>query len=119
MFIRDVKDCVENFAVDKSRLREIIKPGAFTKIKYSLAWAYLKPGESTLKHSLKSSEVYYVLHGEGVMYVDKDCEVIVAGKIIYVPPAAVQYLKNTGKTDLVFLCIVDPAWKVENDEVLE
>jgi mannose-6-phosphate isomerase-like protein (cupin superfamily) len=41
-----------------------------------------------------------------------------AGATIYIPPMAVQFIKNSGKTDLVFLAIVDPAWRLEDEEVL-
>lgn len=29
-----------------------------------------------------------------------------------------QYLENTGKNNLKFLCIVDPAWKKEDEAIL-
>jgi len=30
-----------------------------------------------------------------------------------------QYIENTGDSDLKFLCIVDPAWREENEEVFD
>jgi mannose-6-phosphate isomerase-like protein (cupin superfamily) len=30
----------------------------------------------------------------------------------------VQWLENTGKEEIEFLCIVDPAWRPEDEEVL-
>ena len=41
-----------------------------------------------------------------------------AGQTIYIPPHATQYIKNTGQTDLKFLCMVDPAWRAEDEEIL-
>ena len=41
-----------------------------------------------------------------------------AGDTIYVPPGAPQFVLNTGVIPLVFLCIVDPAWRVEDEQVL-
>ena len=38
---------------------------------------------------------------------------------IYVPPMSEQFLENTGEKDLRFLCIVDPAWKIEDEVILE
>ncbi len=38
---------------------------------------------------------------------------------VYVPPSSKQYIKNTGNTDLRFLCIVEPAWKPEDETILE
>ena len=42
-----------------------------------------------------------------------------AGDVIYVPPGAEQQIAGTGERELVFVCIVDPAWKPENEEILE
>jgi mannose-6-phosphate isomerase-like protein (cupin superfamily) len=39
--------------------------------------------------------------------------------MIYVPPGARQSLLNTGTQAIEFLCIVDPAWKAEDEEILE
>ncbi|MFH0771399.1 MAG: hypothetical protein V1933_02145 [Candidatus Omnitrophota bacterium] len=36
--------------------------------------------------------------------------------IIYIPPKATQYIENKGSRDLKFLCVVDPAWRKENEE---
>jgi mannose-6-phosphate isomerase-like protein (cupin superfamily) len=38
---------------------------------------------------------------------------------VYVPPMSEQFIENTGKSDLRFLCIVDPAWKPEDEIILE
>ena len=37
---------------------------------------------------------------------------------IFVPPNSKQFLENSGEMDLVTLCIVDPAWRQE-DEISE
>ena len=38
--------------------------------------------------------------------------------MIFVPPMSRQFLENNGEIQLVALCIVDPAWKQE-DEIAE
>ena len=38
---------------------------------------------------------------------------------VYVPPNSEQFIENTGTIDLVFLCIVEPAWKIEDEIILE
>ena len=40
------------------------------------------------------------------------------GQAIYIPPLAKQFIQNTGKKDLKFIGIVDPAWRKEDEEVL-
>ena len=37
----------------------------------------------------------------------------------YVPPNSKQFIENIGSKKLRFLCIVEPAWKVDDDEILE
>jgi mannose-6-phosphate isomerase-like protein (cupin superfamily) len=41
------------------------------------------------------------------------------GSVIYVPPGGKQSLENSGPTAIEFLCLVDPAWRLEDEEVLE
>ncbi len=52
------------------------------------------------------------------MHINDESEAVYPGQTIYIPPNAKQCISNTGESDLIFLCIVDPAWKDE-DEVLE
>ncbi len=118
MLIRDLQKCTEFIAGDKTILREILHPDkAGIDTGYSLAHARVKQGESSLPHRLKTSEVYYILEGKGVMHIDNESSEIKKDQAVYIPPGAVQYVENKGEGELVFLCIVDPAWKPENEEV--
>lgn len=120
MFIRDLQDCKEFTAGDNCQLREILHPEkADLQIRYSLAHAVVKPGDTTWKHRLKTSEVYYILEGEGVMHIDNESAPVRAGSTIYIPPMATQCIHNSGKRDLVFICIVDPAWRKADEVVLK
>lgn len=120
MFKKDLKECEEIIAGDNTILKELLNPlKEDISIRYSLAHARLKPGQVSLAHRLKSSEVYYILEGQGEMYIDDEKENVSKGQAIYIPPNGVQRIKNTGTVDLTFLCIVDPAWKPEDEEVLE
>jgi mannose-6-phosphate isomerase-like protein (cupin superfamily) len=106
-------------AADDSELREILHPDrGNVRIRYSLAHAVVKPGRATLPHRLASSEVYYVIAGAGVMHVDAEAEAVRAGDTVYIAPRAVQWIENKGATDLVFLCLVDPAWRAEHEETV-
>ncbi len=119
MIVRDFKDCREITAGDGSALREILHPdrGPFP-LGYSLARAVVGPGAKTRPHRLKSSEVYYILEGRGLMHVEGQSAEVAAGQAVYIPPLHAQHIENTGPGDLVFLCLVDPAWKPEDEEVL-
>lgn len=119
MFVRHIKDCPKFISGDSALLQEILHPHkADLKIRYSLAYAKVLPGKTTKPHKLKTSEVYYILEGTAVMYInDERCRVR-AGSTIYIPPNSRQCIKNTGRSVLKFLCIVDPAWRIEDEEVL-
>jgi mannose-6-phosphate isomerase-like protein (cupin superfamily) len=62
--------------------------------------------------------VYYILEGAGIMHIDDEEQEVSIGDTIYIPPHSKQYIHNVGNVDLKFLCIVDPAWKVEDETVL-
>ena len=113
-------DFIEEFtAGDRTRIREILSPRSETlSIRYSLAHATLRAGDASLPHRLKTSEVYYILHGRGRMHVDDEERDVCATDTVYIPPHSVQFIENRGTDDLVFLCIVDPAWRKEDEEVL-
>lgn len=120
MFIRRLADCPEFTAGDNCRLREILHPGkAELALRYSLAHAVVAPGQTTWLHRLRTSEVYYILSGEGVMRIDGETSAVGPGDTVYIPPSAGQCIHNPGTSDLVFLCIVDPAWRKEDEEVPE
>jgi len=88
-------------------------------IRYSVAHSTISPGQKSKPHKMKTSEVYFVLQGEGIMHIEDETEKVSKNDAIYVPPFSKQFLENSGKSDLMVLCIVDPAWKKEDEEILE
>jgi len=120
MFIKDIKNCEEIVAGDETTLKEILHPlKDELKIRYSIAHAVVKPGKKTLWHRMKASEVYYILQGNGLMHIDDETKEVESGHVIYIPPNSKQRISNTGNQDLIFLCIADPAWRKEDEEILE
>ena len=119
MFIKDLQKCEEFIAGDNTILRELLHPDkADIKLRYSLAHALVKPGETSKRHRIKSSEVYYIMEGEGMMSIDNESTKVLTGQAIYIPPNSLQCIRNIGRGNLKFLCIVDPAWQPEDEEVL-
>jgi len=120
VFVTDLREHPEIVAGDGSLLREVLAPARDgLAIRYSLAHARVPPGKATLPHRLRgSAEVYFVLHGRGRMHIGDEEAEVGPGQAVYIPPGAVQYIENIGDGDLVFLCIVDPAWRPEDEEVL-
>jgi len=118
MFIRNLAACEEFTAGDNCRLRELLHPDkADLAVRYSLAHAVVAPGQTTWLHALRTTEVYYILSGRGTMHIDGETAPVRPGDAVYIPPSAKQQITNTGPDDLVFLCIVDPAWR-SRDEVV-
>ena len=119
MFIRELHDCPEFVAGDNCTLREILHPDKQDlSLRYSLAHAIVKPGDTTWKHRLRTSEVYYIVEGEGIMHIDEESRPVKPGSTVYIPPRATQCVTNCGMNDLVFICIVDPAWRREDEEIV-
>jgi len=120
MIIKALKEIYSIHAGDNSLLCEILNPlKQDINIRYSLAWAQLKRGQKSLAHRLKNSEVYYILKGSGIMYINNEKKPVKKNDTVYIPPEASQFLENTGEQDLEFLCIVDPAWTPEAEQILE
>jgi len=119
MLVKDLSDCDEFIAGDGSVLRQLLHPDKVNVVcRCSLCHATVKPGQTTRPHRLKTSEVYYILEGQGLMSVDGESQAVRPGQAIYIPPHSTQHIKNTGESDLEFLCVVDPAWREENEEIL-
>ena len=120
MFKVRASDRSEFLAGDHTRLREVLHPAKHPlKLGYSLAHGTLGPGQRSKWHVLDSSEVYYFLAGEGRFMIDDEATSVEAGTTVYVPPGARQSLENTGTQNIEFLCLVDPAWKVEDERIVE
>lgn len=88
-------------------------------INYSLAQFTLESGKSSKLHKMKSSEIYYILEGVGELMVDDETFNVRKNDSVFVPLNSKQSIKNTGPEDLKFLCIVEPAWKLEDEAILE
>ncbi len=101
---------------EESMIRQIFHPHTYKlETRYSIAHCTLGPGKSTKPHVLKSSEVYYIIKCSGTIYGDKENADVGPGKSVYVPPNSGQSIKNTSDVQLEFLCIVDPAWRKEDE----
>lgn len=122
MIIKDIKNCDYFRAMDKTLLCELLHPDKENKdlkIDFSIAHAVLKTDESSIAHRLKTSiEIYYILEGKGIIHINEEIEEVFPGQIIYIPANSKQYIKNAGKDELKFLCIVYPKWKEEDEELV-
>lgn len=118
MLIRNLQDCPEFIAGDGTLLRELLHPDKQPlDLRYSLAHAIVAVGQTSIPHSLTTSEVYYILSGTGEMTIDDETQAVKAGDAIYIPPRAHQFIRNRGTEPLVFICIVDPAWRKADETI--
>jgi mannose-6-phosphate isomerase-like protein (cupin superfamily) len=120
MLVQKLKNCEEFIAGDSTLLRELLHPDKQAiALRYSLAHALVPVGETSTPHSLTTSEVYYILSGRGEMHIDEETQIVEPGDAVYIPPNAKQFVHNCGQEPLVFICIVDPAWRKEDETVYE
>ena len=118
MLIQKLNACSEFVAGDGTLLRELLHPDKQAiALRYSLAHAIVPSEQTSLPHSLKTTEVYYILSGRGEMHIDGESQVVEPGDTIYIPPNAEQFICNEGTEPLVFICIVDPAWRQEDETI--
>jgi mannose-6-phosphate isomerase-like protein (cupin superfamily) len=87
----------------------------------SIAQARVEPGVTTAWHRVAGTEERYLItHGQGCAEVDDAHTVhLIAGESITIPAGARQRIRNTGETDLVFLCVCTPRFDWNNYESLE
>lgn len=120
MLVQKLYACPEFIAGDGTKLRELLHPDKQPlELRYSLAHATVLAGQTSMLHSLKTSEVYYILSGRGEMSIDDETQILEPGDAVYIPPNAKQLIRNLGEEPLVFICIVDPAWRKEDETVYE
>lgn len=119
MFQKHINNITAFLAGDRTILKEVMHPkNDSVDVGYSLAHAVLKVGTASLPHQLKSSELYYILKGEGILFINDESTNLSVGSVVLVPANATQYVKNTGQIDLEFLCIVEPFWQEAEENIL-
>lgn len=69
------------------------------------AHGVLKPGGLISAHVDPYEEIYYVLHGEGIMMVGGEKERVKPGDTIWVPYGSPHSLENDGTEDCVVLVV--------------
>jgi len=120
MTIKKLQDIEVLDGGEGTKIRQIFQPhNTLNGIRYSISHSELKPGKKSKLHKMKTSEMYYILEGEGNLQIDDAIFKVLKDHAIYIPPHSKQFIENTGKNELKFLCIVDPAWKLEDETVLD
>jgi len=116
MNIKDIKKIEVFSGQEGTKIKQIFSPeNTSNVIRYSIAHCTINPGKISKPHVMKTSEIYYILEGTGIIHIDEEQREVKRNDAIFVPPNSRQFLENSGKVDLVALCIVDPAWRQEDE----
>lgn len=98
---------------DNSEIRELLHPNNNTGVKQqSLAEATVSCNQKTAAHfHKKTEEIYFILKGSGQMYLAENSFDVAKGDSILIKPGQIHCIKNTGSTELKFLCCCAPAYQ--------
>lgn len=91
---------------------------------FALGWVVLEPhGGQVPWHNQRQEEVYFIVEGTGEMCLGDECQPLVAGQAVFIPPGEFHQLTNTGDTPLTMMYCYGPAgevahWRQELDGTL-
>jgi len=115
------RDTVPFTTVDGSTIRELLAHRNSAIRQQSLAEARLAPGCATVPHHhAVTEEIYYILTGTAAMTMgghagaetsDTETRDVGPGDAIAIPPGIRHTIRNTGDTELVFLCTCAPGYE--------
>ena len=96
---------------DNSSICELMHPSQHGNLKQSLAQATVPVNTQTqLHYHALTEELYYIQQGKGLMTINNEQFKVEPGDTICIPPEHHHMIKNTGKSELVFLCCCSPAY---------
>ncbi|MEL6718132.1 MAG: cupin domain-containing protein [Bacteroidota bacterium] len=121
MISKSIAEISSFIAGDSTIIQELLHPkNEEVDINYSLALAKLEVNTQSDPHILENqSELYFILEGEGIAYIGEENKKLSKGDFILIPEGVKQFIVNTGKETLQFLCIVSPPWKKTDEIILE
>jgi len=126
MLLRKSRDLKPFVTKDRSTIREFFHPlhetskEAPKNISFSIALATVKPSEKTLRHIHETSaEFYYITRGVGVIQLDSRKESLEENTLVCIPAKTKHTVTNTGKDDLLILCICHPPYSHEDTKITE
>jgi putative monooxygenase len=80
-----------------------------------VAYCVMQPGEAVRRHYHENEEAFFVLEGEGTMYLEGVGDVrLEPGLAVYAPPNRVHGIQNDGSAELRIMTALSPP-PVEGD----
>ncbi len=120
MDIRNIDDVPAFQTKDGSEIRELLAHRNSAIAHQSLAEARLAVGQTTAAHfHRQTEEIYYILAGEGQMWLGNEMRTVGPGDAIAIPPGLVHQIANTGSEELRFLCCCAPPYEDEDTVMVE
>ena len=102
----------EFWTTERCYISELVNDAAWPE--FSIARTRVEPGITTQLHALSVHEVYVIESGTGLMTVGDEAPFsVAAGDIVAIPKQVPQRIKNTGTSDLSFLCVCTPRFSQE------
>ena len=106
------KPRTEVWTIERCYITELLNTVTLPEV--SLARARVEPGITTQLHQLSVHEWYVIESGQGLMRVgDNPAFAVGPGDTVTVPKHVAQQITNTGRQDLLFLCICAPKFSQE------
>lgn len=106
--------------IEGTKIKQYFHPhNTLNGISYSIAQFTLEVGKKSKLHKIKSSEIHYILEGSVNLKINNEPYHLEKDDSVYVPANSEQFIENTGNGNLRFLCIVEPAWKADDEILLD
>ena len=106
------REPIEFWTRERCFITELLNDDAWPEA--SLAGCRVEPGVTTELHSLDLAEWYVIQQGEGRMQVGSEEPFDVGpGDTVAIPPGTPQQIRNTGSSDLIFLCVCAPRFTTD------
>lgn len=119
MEIVALDQCSSFVTKDGSIIRELLSHRNSSIRMQSLAEAVVPPGGRTQIHRHhRTEEIYWIISGTGVMWMDGHQRSIGPGDAIAIPPGVLHGLINPSNEPLRLLCCCAPGYEHEDTELL-
>ena len=120
MDIRNINQVPAFTTKDGSEIRELLAYRNSSIRNQSLAEARVPPGSMTIAHRHRlTEEIYYVLEGEGLMWLGEESRRVGPGDAIAIPPGTLHQIANTGAIVLKFLCCCAPCYEDSDTDLAD
>jgi mannose-6-phosphate isomerase-like protein (cupin superfamily) len=87
-------------------LRRILPWPDKVNTNFSCAEATIDPNNKTKSHAHNYEEIFYIIDGDGFMYIDDQFREVKKGDLIYIPPNKSHCLENISEINkLKMICI--------------